>query len=173
MQWRTLPRRAYGRRGWYTVGLRAALRAGPWAVLRAGSTAGPSGRRTDDADTYQWTSRPRASGAYSRSEPTAVRPGIRLGRLESTHRWTGQPGPRYPLAPARDRSHRLGTRPAQEEWRGPSRDGMGRRRRLQQAEPGRAGTKMWRYRKVSLFTVTPYDPLESYTVSRLPLIRKM
>ena len=51
--------------------------------------------------------------------------------------------------------------------------GMGRRRRLQQAEPGRAGTKMWRYRKVPLFTVTPYDPLGSYTVSRLPLIREM
>ena len=33
MQWRTLPRTgmAYGRRGWYTVGLRAVLRAGPWA----------------------------------------------------------------------------------------------------------------------------------------------
>ena len=64
---------AYGRRGWYTVGLRS--------VLCAGSTAGPSSRRTDDVDTYQWTSRPRASGAYSRSEPTAVRPGIGLGRL--------------------------------------------------------------------------------------------
>ena len=102
---------AYGRRGWYTVGLRS--------VLCAGSTAGPSSRRTDDVDTYQWTSRPRASGAYSRSEPTAVRPGIGLGRLESIHRWTGQPGPHYPLAPARDRSHRLGTRPAQEEWHGP------------------------------------------------------
>ena len=102
---------AYGRRGWYTVGL--------GSVLCAGSTAGPSSRRTDDVDTYQWTSRPRASGAYSRSEPTAVRPGIGLGRLESIHRWTGQPGPHYPLAPARDRSHRLGTRPAQEEWRGP------------------------------------------------------
>ena len=28
--------------------------------------------RTDNVDTYQWTSRPRASGAYSRSEPTVV-----------------------------------------------------------------------------------------------------
>jgi len=81
MQWRTLPRRAYGRRGWYTVGIRAALRDGPWAVLRARSTAGPSGRWADDADTYQWTSRPRAPGAYGRSEPTVVRPGIGLGRL--------------------------------------------------------------------------------------------
>ena len=47
--------------------------------------------------------------------------------------------------------------------------GMGRRRRLQQAEPGRAGTKMWRYRKVPLSTVTPYEPLGSYAVSRPPI----
>ena len=148
-------RRTTGRATSRTVG-RATRRINRWT----------SSRRTDDADTYQWTSRPRASGACSRSEPTAVRPGIGLGRLESIHRWTGQPGPHYPLAPARDRSHRLGTRPAQEEWRGPR---MGRRRRLQQAEPGRAGTKMWRYRKVPLHTVTPYEPLGSYAVSRLPI----
>ena len=67
--------------GWYTVGLQAALRDGQWAVLRAGSAVGPSGRWTDNADTYQWTSRPRAPGARSRSEPTAGRPGIGLGRL--------------------------------------------------------------------------------------------
>ena len=67
--------------GWYTVGLQAALRDGQWAVLRAGSAVGPSGWLTDNADTYQWTSRPRAPGARSRSEPTAVRPGIGLGRL--------------------------------------------------------------------------------------------
>ena len=40
---------------WYTVGIQAALRDGPWAVLRARSTAGPSGRWADDAETYQWT----------------------------------------------------------------------------------------------------------------------
>ena len=56
----------------------AALRAGPRAALRAGPqaaqlsdqpqrhrAAGPSGQWTDGADTYQWTSRPRAPGARS------------------------------------------------------------------------------------------------------------
>ena len=36
---------------------------------------------------------------------------------------TGQPGQRYPPAPTRNRSHWLGTRMVQEEWRGPIRDG--------------------------------------------------
>lgn len=62
------------------AGPRAALRAGPRAAIRAGpraaqlsdqpqrhSAAGPSGQWTDGADTYQWTSRPRAPGARSRS----------------------------------------------------------------------------------------------------------
>ena len=52
-----------------------------------------------------------------------------------------------------------------EEWRGPIRDGMGGRRRLQQAEPGRAGIKIWRYGKVPLlrsrpmtrWDLTPFD----------------
>jgi hypothetical protein len=60
------------------AGPRAALRAGPRAALRAGPqaaqlsdqpqrhrAAGPSGQWTDGADTYQWTSRPRAPGARS------------------------------------------------------------------------------------------------------------
>ena len=39
-----------------------------------------------------------------------------------------------------------------EEWdAGRARVGPGRRRRLKQAEPGRAGTKMWRYRKVPFY----------------------
>ena len=62
------------------AGPRAALRAGPRAARRAGPqaaqlsdqpqrhrAAGPSGQWTDGADTYQWTSRPRAPGARSRS----------------------------------------------------------------------------------------------------------
>jgi hypothetical protein len=60
------------------AGPRAALRAGPQAARRAGPqaaqlsdqpqrhrAAGPSGQWTDGADTYQWTSRPRAPGARS------------------------------------------------------------------------------------------------------------
>ena len=60
------------------AGPRAALRAGPRAARRAGPqaaqlsdqpqrhrAAGPSGQWTDGADTYQWTSRPRAPGARS------------------------------------------------------------------------------------------------------------
>ena len=54
------------------AGPRAALRAGPWAAQLSDqpqrhSAAGPSGQWTDGADTYQWTSRPRAPGARSRS----------------------------------------------------------------------------------------------------------
>jgi hypothetical protein len=44
--------------------------------LRAGGTGW-----ADDADTYQWTSRPHTPEAYGQSEPTVVRPGIGLGRL--------------------------------------------------------------------------------------------
>ena len=60
------------------AGPRAALRAGPRAARHAGPqaaqlsdqpqrhrAAGPSGQWTDGADTYQWTSRPRAPGARS------------------------------------------------------------------------------------------------------------
>ncbi len=36
------------------------------------------------------------------------------------------------------------------------------------AEPERAGTKIWLYRKVQLHTVTPYEPLGSYAVSQPP-----
>jgi hypothetical protein len=76
----------YGPR--YASGRRAALRVGPpsRATRRAAGpryasdrrprctpdqlqrhcTAGPSDQRTEDADTYQWTSRPRAPGVYSR-----------------------------------------------------------------------------------------------------------
>ncbi len=44
--------------------------------------------------------------AYSRSEPTAMRLGIRLGQLESTtHSWTGQLGQRHTPAPATACSH--------------------------------------------------------------------
>ena len=63
------------------AGPRAALRAGPRAARRAGPqaaqlsdqpqrhrAAGPSGQWTDGADIYQWTSRPRAPGARSRSQ---------------------------------------------------------------------------------------------------------
>ncbi len=79
-------RRAAGPR--YASGRRAALHAGPpgRATRRAAGlryapdrgprctpdqlqrhrTAGPSDQRTEDADTYQWTSRPRAPGVYSR-----------------------------------------------------------------------------------------------------------
>ena len=61
-----------------TSGRRAALRVGPPRYasgcgprrtpdqLLRQSTTGPSDQRTDDADTYQWISRPRAPGACSR-----------------------------------------------------------------------------------------------------------
>jgi hypothetical protein len=62
---------------------------------RCTAYAGPLRRRTDKADTHGWTSRPRAPGACSRSEPTAACPGTGLGSLESTHRWTEQHGPRH------------------------------------------------------------------------------
>ena len=67
-----------GPRAALRAGPRAARRAGPRAALRAGPqaaqlsdqpqrhrAAGPSGQWTDGADTYQWTSRPRAPGARS------------------------------------------------------------------------------------------------------------
>jgi hypothetical protein len=71
-----------------------------------------------------------------------LRLGVGLGLLESTtHRWTGQLGPRHPPAPARTYSHHWrGTCRGREDQRGPTRDGTGRRRRLRRAEPGRAGT---------------------------------
>ncbi len=67
--------RRAGPRAAIRAGSRAAIRAGLWAALRAGQRAaqlsglpqrGPSGQWTDCADTYQWTSRPRAPGARSR-----------------------------------------------------------------------------------------------------------
>ena len=127
MQWRTLPRRAYGRRGWwslYTVGPRAALRAGPWAVLRAGPTAGPAGRRTDDADTYQWTSRPRAPGACSWSEPTAVRPGIGLGRLSLHTAGLGPDNPDRATRPQLLGTEAIGSGPGWHGRSGPGQSGM-------------------------------------------------
>ncbi len=61
-----------GPRAAIRAGLRAALRAGPRAAQLSDQpqrhcAAGPSGQWTDGADTYQWTSRPRAPGARSRS----------------------------------------------------------------------------------------------------------
>jgi hypothetical protein len=91
-----------------TSGRRAALRTGPPGrgqrctldQLQRHRASGPSDQRTDDADTYQLTFWPRASGVY-RLQPDSCNvrwdyaPGVRLGLLESTtHRWTGQLGPR-------------------------------------------------------------------------------
>jgi hypothetical protein len=61
-----------GPRAAIRAGLRAALRAGPRAAQLSDQpqrhrTAGPSGQWANGADTYQWTSRPRAPGARSRS----------------------------------------------------------------------------------------------------------
>ena len=156
------------------AGLRAALRAGLRAALRTGPpghatrraagqcyapgrgprrtpdqlqrlrAAGPSDQRTDDADTYQWTSRTRAPGVYSRIHVPYA--GTTLG---------GRTRPCWSLlhTAGQDNSGRvirlhllgpaaiLGSGPEQgrEEQRGPTRGGTGGRRRLRRAEPGRAG----------------------------------
>ncbi len=84
--------------------LRAALRVGQQDALTVGpcytlvrwprcmtdqllrnSSAGLLGRKTDDMNTYERTSRPSTPGAYSLSEPTAVLLGIGLSRLKITH----------------------------------------------------------------------------------------
>ena len=117
----------------------------------------------DDADTYQWTLRPRSPGAYSRSEPTAVRPGIGLGRL-SLH----TAGPDNP-----DRATRLhllgtaaiGSGPGRRKRSGVGQSGMewvegGDCSKLSRDGPGPRCGVLGKYR----FTVTPYDPLGSYTV---------
>ena len=139
---------------YYAPGRRAMLRVGPpgRATRRAAGphhapdqlqrhrAAGPSDQRTDDANTYQWTST--AGFMYRTLGVLGLRSGVGLGLLESTtHRWTGQLGPRRPPAPARTCSHTwLGTSSrGREEQRGPTRGGTGGRRRLQEAEPGRAG----------------------------------
>ena len=84
----------------YAPGRRATLRVGPpgRATRRAAGqrhapgrgprrtpdqlqchrAAGPSDQRTDDADTYQWTSRTRAPGVYS-GGPSQDGPGLRCG----------------------------------------------------------------------------------------------
>jgi hypothetical protein len=106
--------------------------------------AGPSDQRTDDADTYQWTSRTRAPGVYSRIHVPYA--GTTLG---------GRTRPCWSLlhTAGQDNSGRvirlhllgpaaiLGSGPEQgrEEQRGPTRGGTGGRRRLRRAEPGRAG----------------------------------
>ncbi len=55
---------------YYAQGRRVALRVGPQASPLAGPSAASPRRwtlgQTDGADTYQWTSRPRAPGVYSR-----------------------------------------------------------------------------------------------------------
>ena len=84
----------YGRIGWASMEPYGTCH-GPDGLQVRHRAAGPSGRRTDDADTHGWTSRPRAPGACSRSEPTAACPGHGLGSLESTHRWTEQHGLRH------------------------------------------------------------------------------
>ena len=142
----------------YASGRRAALRVGPpgRAARRAAgprstqdqlqrhSAAGPSDQRTDDADTYQWTSRTRAPGVYSRIHVPYA--GTTLG---------GRTRPCWSLlhTAGQDNSGRvirlhllgpaaiLGSGPEQgrEEQRGPTRGGTGGRRRLRRAEPGRAG----------------------------------
>ena len=84
----------YGRIGWASMEPYGTCH-GPDGLQVRHRAAGPSGRRTDDADTHGWTSRPRAHGACSRSEPTAACPGFGLGSLESTHRWTEQHGLRH------------------------------------------------------------------------------
>jgi hypothetical protein len=80
------------------------VRRGPCCTpdkLLSHSTSRPSDLRTDDADTNQWTTRPSTLGAYRWCEPTDMRSGVGLGRLELTRRWTGQLGLRHPPAPAR------------------------------------------------------------------------
>ncbi len=88
-------RRAAGPR--CAQGNRTALRTGPQgcATRRAAGRAarrtnysatappaGPSDQRADDADTYQWTSRPRAPRVYSRNHVTYA--GTTLGGLTWT-----------------------------------------------------------------------------------------
>ena len=108
----------YGPR--YAPGRRAALRAGPRAALHAGPTTAPpcrwtfgptDGRRRyipmDIEDPRPWSLQPDSCTVrwdYARGSDSAM--------LESTtHRWTGQLGPRHPPAPARTCSHSwLGTR---------------------------------------------------------------
>ena len=104
----------------YAPGRRAALRAGPLAALHAGPTTAPpcrwtfgptDGRRRyipmDIEDPRPWSLQPDSCTVrwdYARGSDSAM--------LESTtHRWTGQLGPRHPPAPARTCSHSwLGTR---------------------------------------------------------------
>ncbi len=96
---------------------------------------GPLGRRTDDADIYQRTSRPCATGAASQ---------LLCARGTDSVSWSlhRQLGPRHPHAPASTCSHSwLRTRQEREERRGLTHDGTGGRRLLQ-AQPGRAGTWM-------------------------------
>ena len=108
----------YGPR--YEPDRRAALRAGPRAALHAGPTTAPpcrwtfgptDGRRRyipmDIEDPRPWSLQPDSCTVrwdYARGSDSAM--------LESTtHRWTGQLGPRHPPAPARTCSHSwLGTR---------------------------------------------------------------
>ncbi len=94
---------------------------------RARRAFGPMDRRLRYISMDIEAPRPWSPQPESRAAAAGIRVGLGLGRLESTHRWAGQlePGPRYPPAPARARSHRLGTRPAQEERRGPIREGSG------------------------------------------------
>ena len=149
-------RRAAGPR--YAPGRRAALRVGPpgCAMHR---TAGRAARRTNYSVTAPLDLRtkgrrtpihtyghrgpaPLESTAGFMYRTLGLRLGVGLGLLESTtHRWTGQLGPRHLPAPARTYSHHWrGTCRGREDQRGPTRDGTGRRRRLRRAEPGRAGT---------------------------------
>ena len=101
------------------AGLRAALRAGLRAAPHAGPTTAPprrwtfgptDGRRRyipmDIEDPRPWSLQPDSCTVrwdYARGSDSAM--------LESTtHRWTGQLGPRHPPAPARTCSHTwLGT----------------------------------------------------------------
>ena len=106
--------------------------------LQRHRAAGPSDQRTDDADTYQWTSRTRAPGVYSRIHVPYA--GTTLG---------GRTWPCWSLlhTAGQDNSGRvirlhlpgpaiLGSGPEQgrEEQRGPTRGGTGGRRRLRRAE---------------------------------------
>jgi hypothetical protein len=158
------PRHASGRRTTpaagprYAPGRRAALRVGPpgcamrWTAGRAArrtnySVTAPldlrtNGRRTPIHTNGHRGPAPLESTAGFMYRTLGLRLGVGLGLLESTtHRWTGQLGPRHPPAPARTYSHHWrGTCRGREDQRGPTRDGTGRRRRLRRAEPGRAGT---------------------------------
>ncbi len=109
-------------------------------------------------NTYQWTSRPRAPGVYSRIHVRYA--GTTLGLPTRTAEVLLHTRPvdreTQAAAPARTYSHSwLGTCRGREVQRGPIWDGTGRRRRLRRAEPVRAK----RSGKMTLLTVMTYSPV--------------